>query len=355
MLDIKVLYNRLEKSGSDEERMHINFDIATYFLNTNEQRTLEYAEQIKAIAEKLDSNLGRCYYHSTLGRVNYRKSNFNEAAVDFQLALKLSLLTDDKLTQAICYDSLVVVFGPQNRYDLALENSLQALALYEQIEGLASQWQKAVCYNNIGIALKNLERIDEAEDSYLKGLQLADEYDNPRIKFITMNNLALIKITQEEYNDGLSYTNKAIPGFKKLNHKFGESFATIYQAHCQLGLGDYAEALQTYIAAAKVLKDIDNKGAEVELYNGMGKVYLKLQAYNEALSNFNKALEFAIITNECRDLCEAYLNIGKAYQGLSMQPEANEAIGKGIKLATENNLTVLLKALVTQKDSLQLQ
>lgn len=333
MLDIKVLYERLEQSDNDEERMHIKFDIATFFLNTNEQRTLEYAEEINVLAEKLDSNLGRCYYHSTLGRVLYRKSNFNDAAVEFQCALDLSLLTDDKLTQAICYDSLVVVHGPQNRYDLALKNSLKALEIYKQIDSQASQWQTSVCYNNIGIAYKNLDQLELAEESYKKGLKIADESDNPRIKYITLNNLAMIKIAQQKFDEGMAYALPALEGFKNLNHKVGESHALVYIAHCQLGKGDYAEALQSYIKAAKVLKDIDNKPAEVQLYTGMGNVYLKLQAYNEALTNYNKALAIAETTGESRDICEVYVSLGKAYTGLDKKLQANEAFTKGLEMA----------------------
>lgn len=338
MLDIKVLYERLEKSDNDKERLHINFDIATFFLNTNEQRTLEYAETIKELAEKLDSNLGRCYYHSTLGRVMYRRSSFAEAAEEFQKALDLSLLTDDKLTQAICYDSLMVVYGPQNRYDLALENSLKALELYQQLEGQAAQWQTAVCYNNIGIAYKSLNRFDEAEQSYQKGLAIAEASENHRIKYITLNNIAQVKIVQEKYDEGLAYAEPALEGFKSLQHKVGESHARVHIAHCQLGNGDYAQALQSYIGTAKVLKEIDNKPAEVQLYTGMGKVYLKLQAYNEAINKFQKALKLANETGECRDVCEVYLCMGKAYLGLNDSEQSVDMLQKGLTLAKQEGL-----------------
>lgn len=353
MLDIKELYERLDASANDEERMHIKFDIATFFLNTNEQRTLEYAEEVNELAERLDSNLGRCYYHSTLGRVQYRKSSFDDAAKSFQRALELSLLTDDLLTQAICYDSLVVVFGPQNRYDLALDNSQKALTLYNQLTGQAAQWQKATCYNNIGIAQKNLHELDEAEESYLKGLAIANESENERIGYIIINNLAQLKIAQEKYAEGMAYATTALEGFKKLNHKVGETYAMVHLAHCQLGVGDYAVALQSYIGTAKVLKDIDNKPVEIQLYKGMGNVYLKLEAYNEALHNYKKALAVALAIGDVRDLCEVYLCIGKAYLGIYDIDASRDALNKGLEIATREGFKHLLPdfedALATQK------
>lgn len=338
MLDIKVLYGRLDASDNDEERMHIKFDIATFFLNTNEQRTLAYAEDINVLAEKLDSNLGRCYYHSTLGRVMYRRSSFGEAAIEFHRALELSLLTDDLLTQAICYDSLVVVYGPQNRYDLALENSQKALDIYKQIDSQASQWQMATCYNNIGIAHKNLFQLVEAETNFKKGVEIAEESENERIKFIIINNLAQVKVLQGRYDECLAYAVQALEGFRKHNHKVGESYALVYMAHSQLGKGDYALALKTYIDTAKLLKEIDNKPVEVQLYIGMGNVYIKLEAYNEALNNYNKAIVIAETIGECRDLCEVYLCLSKAYWGLGDKAQSLDALNKGLALAKTENL-----------------
>lgn len=348
MLDIKVLYERLEVCDNDKERLHIIFDIATYFLNTNEQRTQEMAEELHTIAERIDSNLGRCYYHSTVGRMLYRKSEYDGASEAFMRALDLSLLTPDLLMQAICYDSLVVVHGPQNRYDLALENSYKALALYEQIPGKASMWQKSTCYNNIGIAYKNLNRLDEAEESYLKGLAITDIEPNDRIRNIILNNLCQVKIAQGKFDEGMSYGQTALEGFKTLNHKVGESHALIYLAHCRLGQGDYATALQGYIAVLKLLKEIDNKTAEIEALKGLGNVYSQMVAYEEAISYYQKALNIAPDKGNEAEICSTYLCLAKAYAAQGQVDKALEAIQAGTLIAQSYQLNHLLPVFETE-------
>jgi len=352
MLDIKVLYERLEQCDNDDERLHIVFDIATYFLNSNEQRTQEMAEELLVIAERIDSNLGRCYYHSTVGRILYRKSQYDEASVAFMKALELSLLTPDLLMQAICYDSLVVVHGPQNKYDLALENSFKALALYEQIPGKASMWQKGTCYNNIGIAYKNLNQLEEAEENYLKGLAITDIEPNDRIRNIILNNLCQVKIAQGKFAEGLTYGQTALEGFKVLNHKVGECHAQIYIAHCQLGQGDYAIALQGYIAALKLLKEIDNKTAEIEALKGIGNVYSQMGAYEEAITHYQKALLVAPDKGNEPETCSIYLCLSKAYAAQNQTAAAVVALDKGIQLAKDHRLNHLLDEFESQKNAL---
>jgi tetratricopeptide (TPR) repeat protein len=352
MLDIKVLYERLEVCDNDEERLHIVFDIATYFLNTNEQRTLELAEELNTIAERIDSNLGRCYQYSTIGRLLYRKSQYDEASVAFMKALELSLLTPDLLMQAICYDSLVVVHGPQNKYDLALENSYKALALYEQIPGKASMWQKSTCYNNIGIAYKHLNKLDEAEENYLKGLAITDLEPNDRIRNIILNNLCQVKIAQGKFAEGINYGQTALEGFKELNHKVGESHALIYLAHCKLGQGDFAIALQGYIAALKLLKEIDNKTAEIEALKGIGNVYSQMEAYGEAIAHYQKALLVAPNKGNEPETCDLYLCLAKAHAAQNQTEAALKALDTGMLLAQNHQLNHLLEGFETQRMAL---
>ncbi len=345
MRDIKELYELLDASSNDDDRMHILFDIATFFLNTNEQRMLEVADEIKTLAERLDSHIGRCYYHSTIGRMLYRKSLFEDAAVAFQTALDFSLLTDDLLMQAMCYDSVGVVCNPLYRYKEALETSFKALAIYEKIGSKAARWQIAVCYNNIGVTYKKMHELDKAEESFLKGLAMNDIEPNDRMEYNLLSNLCDVKISKAKFDEGISHVVPAIAGFKKLNHKIGEAHATALLAHCYLGKGEFALALQHYISALKVLKDVDHKLTEIQAMRGIGNVYMQMQAYDEALNHYQKALAVATAIGDYNEVCDMHISIGQAYIALEKLDEAKQTFLLGIELAKEKNLLVELHKL----------
>jgi tetratricopeptide (TPR) repeat protein len=351
MHDIKQLYERLEVAADDLERIHIYFDIATVLLNRDEKRALEYADTIKGLAEKIDSDLGRSYYHATKGRVLYRKSRYAEAEVEFQKALDLSLLTTDLLMQAISYDSMGVVYVPQHKHELALESAFKALGVYEQMNTEAAGWQKVVCYNNIGVAYKNMHELEKAEQYFLKGLVLAEDEPDERMKCNLLTNLSEIRVLQGNYAEGMKGSTQAIEGFKRLNHKVGEVHAMVYLAHCQLGLGEFALALQGYLAALKKLKEVDNKTMEIQALRGLGNVYMEMDAAAEATKHYQKALAIAQSTDE-KETCKTWLALAQAYISTHNRPAAEDALNQGIALAQARNFEHVLAALLTEKAAL---
>ncbi|MDX2002412.1 MAG: tetratricopeptide repeat protein [Chitinophagales bacterium] len=349
MRDIKELYELLDASTSDAQTMHILFDIATFFLNTDEERTTAVANDLKELAEKLDSNLGRCYYHSTLGRQLFRKSRYEEASAEFQMALQLSLLTDDKLMQAMCYDSIGVVCNPLNQNELALEMAFKALALYEQIPGKASEWQKGVCYNNIGTCYKNLGLLEKAEEAYLLGLKVIEQTPNDRMKYNLMSNLGGLKIEHGQYDEALDYLLPAIEGFKMLKHKIGELHSLVYLAQCYFERGDDAAALIHYLSVLRELKSVEHKLTEINALQGMGNVYSKMQAYPEAIAQFEKALSIAVATAHHKEACKCYIYLAQAYKAMGNPPAATDALDRGIAFATEKNLLPDLETLKKER------
>lgn len=347
MHDIKQLYDRLDIAADDEERLHIYFDIATVFLNRDEKRVLEYAQKLNETAERIDSNLGRCFYHATMGRVLYRKALYAEAEAEFQKALDLSLLTTDLLMQAISYDSMGVVYVPQHKHEQALQSAFKALAVYEQMDTEAAQWQKVVCYNNIGVAYKNMHQLDLAEANFLKGLALAEHEPDDRMKCNLLSNICEIKILQGKYDEGIACVLPSIEGFKKLNHKVGEVHAIVYAGHCYLGKGEFAVALQYYIDALKKLKDLDHKTIETQAQRGLGDVYVAMQAFAEAIQHYQKALQLATAIPDYKEMCNVYLCLGKAHQSLGQLAKSEVAYNQGLELAQSKgfgHLTAKLEA-----------
>jgi len=145
MISTKAIYEELEQCTDDHRRLDLLFNLATDFLNFDEKRCLQVAEDINVLAEKLDSNLGRSYYHSSLGRVFFKKSQFAEASAAFNKALEMAMLTDDLKIQGICLDTLGVVYTQQNKCAKAIEVSTRALHIFEQLPNTTRL--QVVCYN----------------------------------------------------------------------------------------------------------------------------------------------------------------------------------------------------------------
>jgi hypothetical protein len=60
------------------------------------------------------------------------------------------------------------------------------------------------------------------------------------------------------------------------------------------------------------------------------------------LSNFSKAFVIAETIGECKDLCEVYLCLSKAYQGLGDKVQSLDALNKGLALAEAEELMLFV-------------
>jgi tetratricopeptide (TPR) repeat protein len=352
MNEVKELYAKLELCADDNERLSLLFSIATSFLNFDEQRVLQIADDIKELAERIDSNWGRCYYYSTRGRVFYKKSLLADCEAEFTKALNMALLTPDLVLQAMCHDSLGAVYTQQFQYESALDSSFKALAIYEQIGDITSQKYKAVCYNNIGVAYRKMNERGKAEENYLKAIDMPEDMLGERMKNNILNNLCEIKIAQGEYTAGMDYAIRSREGFRQLNHKNGEVHAIVLIAHCYLGSGEVALALQHFIAALKMLKEVDHKPIEICALRGLGEVYMKMDAPQEAIKHFRKGLDMARAIDDDEEACEVLYCLVDTQRALKLHAEAKQSLALGIELATRSRLSYQLGRFTKQAQSL---
>jgi len=70
----------------------------------------------------------------------------------------------------------------------------------------------------------------------------------------------------------------------------------LYKGSCEITLGEYQTAVQTFQNTLLVLKDVVSKNVklETELKNGLGRAYTELGEYIKADSVFNATKEFII-------------------------------------------------------------
>lgn len=340
--EVNDLYKALEHTTDIDERLRIMFDIATNLLNFDQKRAQQVANDISAISNKEDNNLGRVYYHSTLGRLHFKKSEYKECEVEFKKALECALPTNSLLDQAMCYDSLGILNSFLNRFHEAIEDCNQALAIYHQIDTSPSHRYQVVCHNNLGVAYRKLYMFDQAEEHFLKGIELVEKKEVGTMRFTLLNNLAKSKFRNGKYDDGFKLANEALRGFKQNDHKSGEANCMVTIAEYYLHTGKYALSLTHFLSTLKLLKTIDNKPAEIAAYRGLGDVYLKMEAYEEAHKHLTIAYDLARKAGDDQMLCEVYLAQGKVYDAEQKPEQATEVYNLGIALCRKRNLANML-------------
>lgn len=340
--EVNDLYKELENTSDINERLRIMFDIATNLLNFDAKRALLMAEDISALSEQTNSDIGRVYYHSTLGRLHFKKSEYQKCETEFKEALKCSLRTDSLLDQAMCYDSLGILNSFLNRFHEAIDDCNRALAIYHQIDNNPSHRYQVVSHNNLGVAYRKLYMFEKAEGHFKKGIELVEKKEVGTMRFTLLNNLAKSKLIAGKLEEGFKLANAALAGFKQNDHKSGEANCMVTIAQYHLDNGTYALSLTHFLGTLKLLKTIDNKPAEIAAYRGLGDVYLKMEAYSEALKHLQIAYELTTKAGDDQMLCEVYLAQGKVYTAQQKPEKAIEVYNLGMELCRKRNLMNML-------------
>ncbi len=133
-------------------------------------------------------------------------------------------------------------------------------------------------------------------------------------------------------NQALSLTNTT-----KLNWKKGIANANNTLGQLNWKLGNYREALNNYVIAQKLFKEINNKKGIAYTYNNIALIYDEQGKYAEALKNYYTALAIMEEIKYKPGIAMATSNIGNSYYTLGNDSAAFKNQYDALRLKTELN------------------
>ncbi len=161
-----------------------------------------------------------------------------------------------------------------------LTKQLALLAL-ERAEEIGTDLGKVKSYNVIGVSFHALGKYDEALEYYIRGLELSDKIENPRVKAIININVARI------YNN-LNRTDKA---------------------------KDY---LINSLAPLQAAGDTLNLGRS---YGNLGRIYSNLGNKDSAIYYYNEALSIRMARSDSVGIANVFYNMALSYSEISSDPK----------------------------------
>ena len=244
--------------------------------------------------------------------------------------------------RAITETNLGTALHEAARYDDAVEHYRRAAAL---------QPDYAPAYNNLGVTLRAQGRVDEAIQAYQEGLKLREAY--PDLHF----NLANALMEQNRADEAAGHLRAALDGGREAGGGQGSA-----GAHNNLGMalaskGQYAEAAAEFRAA------IAAEPTSVLAHRNLGNVLSSMGKADEALAAFERAV--ALNPNDAQasyDLGSLLLEAGRFEEAaarlrvsLAADPQSAETLNNlGIALASQGNIreavTLFERALAINPD-----
>jgi protein O-mannosyl-transferase len=165
-----------------------------------------------------------------------------------------------------------------------------------------------VAYNNLGVALKSVDRYQDAIEAYKQAIKSKPDY------------------VEAYYNLGIAYgklgiRQNEIDAYKqtiRIKPDFTEAYINLGFAYN--ALGRYLDAINAYEQVTKLQPNY------ADGHFNLGVVYARLGRFQDAAEAFKRAVRIK------PDFAEAYYNLGNSYGGLDRYQDAIEAFVQAIRI-----------------------
>jgi protein O-mannosyl-transferase len=187
-----------------------------------------------------------------------------------------------------------------------------------------------LAHNNLGVALLNEGRLDEAEKHFEMAIEIKPDYS------AAYNNMGLVLASLGKLHEAVSRYNKAL----KINQNDGKAHDNLGIAFANMGRFD--EAMKHFQEALRINPE------NADAYNNMGSLLARQGKVNEALGYFERSLQLD------GDHAMANNNMGVALANLGRLDEAADHFAKALSISPDNrdaynNLIAVLKKINNTK------
>ncbi len=307
---IDSLKSLLSGSIADSARVNVLIKLSSNFYRTSTENALNYANQAKELADKINFKVGLGYAYKSIGMAYYFQSKPLEAVLNW----KLSLATFEEIHYvkgiSNMLNNLGATYFNEGEDAKALDYYLESLKVAEEIHDTL---RIATALVNIGAVYSRKDASTEMALGYYKqAIALSDslgDYDAIGTSAVNMGEIYLRKVAD---SSALFYFTKALNAYKQTT--------TGNVPYALIGIGkvyalrkDYKDAisyfLQAYDLAKKNNADIETAQALIEL----AKVYKDEKQYELSVSNLKKAEKIASNLDMREELKDTYTELAQSY------------------------------------------
>jgi serine phosphatase RsbU (regulator of sigma subunit) len=285
------LKSLLNTTKEDTAKVNILLSLAKQYYMTTPQEAINFSHEALELAKKSNYPYGEAYAYKYIGLVNYFQGHYVEAVTNWEQALKVFEEIDDKEGMANMLSNLGVIYNNQGNDARALSSYFKSLKLAEEINDTL---RKISALNNIGLLYSRQTATENlALDNYLKALHLSEAIEYNHGIGSSYINLGELCIKQKKYSDALDYEEKSLAAFR-LENSVSATNPLIQIGKIYVTLKNYKEAI---IYLEEALKIAEKFGAKLEMAKarlGLAEAYYETGDYEMALLSNQKAFDIAL-------------------------------------------------------------
>jgi NB-ARC domain. len=229
----------------------------------------------------------------------------------------------------------------------AREFDQRARAVLAAAEAAGDRASELRCRYVLGRVLFGANRLDESEEQFRRGLDLATASGDSFLLGEILNGLGVVTGRKRRHEEALGWFDAAMKAFREIGAPAGEALVLSYSARDHLGLGHVDEAIAAAERGLAIFTEIGSGAGMARARYHLGVVLSQVGRFTEAVVHHAECLEFFRASRQrvweqrvCCRLAETFIAAGRytdatrhAEQALAVSREIAHPYGEAQSLA----------------------
>jgi len=225
-----------------------------------------------------------------LGSSYTRLANYQLALQNSFQALAILKTIDRPKGKADVMYVIALTYRDMGYYFEALDYALAALQLYEELNDLVGQ---ARMFNIIGLIYQSTDDPSKALAYFIKSLRLCQQSKNTRGQSDALNNISDAYRLLGEADSALTYGLKSLELHQQIGYRRDEGLALITVGEAYLALENYDDAFDCFQKALTLAGEVGHQFVEMLARLNLGDLCYRQKQIEPALAWLDEALALA--------------------------------------------------------------
>jgi len=353
------LYYQLASITDVKQKVNTGNLIASEIRSTNADSAIAMAQKMLILAEKESYEFGIGTSYVCLSLANGTKSRYELAHEYAQRGMAIAEKLNNDSLKAYCLLSIGSYNYNIANYDVAIENALTALKLFEKKSDVTGILKTKVFLSQIYQTKNDLPK---AENILQETLTLFPQINDAKIKINTLHTLANVYGMEGKYEEALALDSIGLKLCETENAYFLKSMLYDNMANCYMYSNRYEEAKKYFLLCLEIDSSFDNNKQMSDTYLNLGNLMLMQKKYTEAKNYLDHSIMLSDSTGYKQGTYSAYLILSDLYKATNQHEKALEALQKAYSIKnkiinenTESKIVELETVYQTEKKEQQLK
>ena len=285
------------------------------YARKNPAKAKPYLDSAFAIASKTKINTSlHGYLLYDLAKYNMNSGNYLPSVMNHEMAIDSFVKARNKPMQEVCYNNMGIPLRHLGRLDEALESYMTSIRLSKELGD--DEDIRSAAYLNIGNIHAELGNLTLSTEYFRKTERVCLEFDNPWGVAISRSNIATNFYKEKRYDAALELYSKSLQFFIENDYQVEAAEDLGHIGDVYFEMNNNAKAMEHYNKALKEAVAINDQATMVIVRRKMGNVHFKNGDYMEALKNYETSLDLALTNGAKVEAKDNLLKIADTYAAM---------------------------------------